>query len=1489
MVRQNNQNILEFYQLGKVLGEGGFGIVCLVTHKTTGIIRAMKMIKKEKLNKIQEDQLFEELNIVKQIDNPYIIKIFEHFEDDKNHYLITEYCTGGELFERIKDVSPFTEKVAANYMKQILSAISYCHFHKIVHRDLKPENILFDKKQSNSNLKVIDFGASTKFNPDQKLTKRIGTPFYVAPEILTKTPYDEKCDVWSLGVILYIMLCGYPPFFGYSDQEIYEKVKKGKYEFYSEDWNFISKEAKDLISKMLQYNPINRISAAEAYAHPWISQNRNVEQLDDKIMKKLCQFQAKSKLRAAILQLMANQVINTQEKEQMVQYFDSLDTNGDGMLSREELIQGYTNFLNGDFIKAQQIVEDSFKDLDLDGSGKVEFTEFLVASLQKEKLQSKDRIEQAFKLIDQDNNGQITKKELEDIMGGIVLKEQVWNNLLKDCDQNNDGMVFFFFFDIKNNFKRFHFQNLLIYQQILQIKNKLFEQIYICKINVCKKLMCQYIFIYFKQNKKYQFNQIFSIFIFIFINNISNFSHFIKQIKTFDERKYILLTKFRTYFLKKIQNFYKTNKNKNNLISYMQTNKTKINKACHQYDFLRIPPNWELAKIHAQSRETKPELKSDLIQDICQCCGYEIQRQAIGLNVDLIELGFLGSGFPLFYNYLKNCIAMLTVLFLIQGIPSIIQNVKGNFCRYTSLEAFEHAHHQKKHPKENYKELCVFNSIVKYSIANIIDEPNNSSFAVWSLIAMICQILMTIYFRKQQKDMDCIVDENNITPADYSVLVQNIPKDMPNIKDTLKRLFTYQSNPKQDIRVSKIVLIYDIKEIIEIEEEIDEIVKNKQKILSQKFDLTNPEVLELDHKIHELHNQLHKMEREVEHNASKFTGQAIISFETEQEKNLVLENNSINFFKRFINYFKNGQSVKYNTALYLKDRHLYIQQAPEPAEIDWEFAHCSTKEKIIARIGTNLLTILLVCVCFAVIALLSYLQSKLIDEAYEQLFEEQLKHQEKNKKDEVNSSRLYFIYPISFLISFLIVIFNKFCLPFTIHQIVDHEKWLTKTNLNISFARKLTLALFTNTALITFFVEIIFFRNYYGIGGGMIYGEYLVFINNAIIPALAWIIDPWSIWKNFKRNKELKKGNQSTLTQKQANILMEHPDYAMGKRYADIMKTMWFTFFYSPVIPMATVWSILGVILYYITDKYNLIYRRTVKESIGKGLTIEMIEMVEYCVVLHCFGNFFFKYQLFGTYELSNLILCCATLLISILPMQELNDWLFPSNSQSEQKNYREVEIYFDSDYDRENPVTRNYALKSLMMTRSRILKEASEASKIREKDNFILLFDESDIYKWRAFVFGPEDSAYSEGIFEIKINLNQNYPIQAPQMIFKTRIFHPNIHWETGEICLDIIKDQWTPSWTLESLCRAIQQLMSNPNANSPLNCDAGNLVRSGDMTGYISLARMLTDEYAISKEEFKKMIQIQDQFKNYQVSKYQTIIFFFFYFLCSLVYFIK
>jgi len=191
----------------------------------------MKVIRKDFLGEGKEEELLQEVNIMRSLDHPNIVKIYDFYEDSSTFKIVMEYCSGGELFEKIKSKKNFTEQIAAVYMKQILSAIMYLHEHKIVHRDIKAENMLFLNQEEDAMIKIIDFGVSTKFNGKKKLKEKLGTAYYIAPEVLLEN-YDNKCDVWSCGILLYIMLCGYPPFNGDDDSEILESVKVGEFEFY---------------------------------------------------------------------------------------------------------------------------------------------------------------------------------------------------------------------------------------------------------------------------------------------------------------------------------------------------------------------------------------------------------------------------------------------------------------------------------------------------------------------------------------------------------------------------------------------------------------------------------------------------------------------------------------------------------------------------------------------------------------------------------------------------------------------------------------------------------------------------------------------------------------------------------------------------------------------------------------------------------------------------------------------------------------------------------------------------------------------------------------------------------------------------------------------------------------------------------------------------------------------------------------------------------
>ena len=224
--------------------------------------------------------------------------MYEVFEDEKRYYLVTELCKGGELFDEIVTKVQFSEKEAATIIQQILQAVSYCHNLGIVHRDLKPENVLIDKELNNT-LKIIDFGTSVQFDKQKEVLKTThGTSYYIAPEVLQKK-YDERCDVWSIGVILYILLSGKPPFDGDNDDEITEQVRIGKYNLEGGVWTVVSADAKNLINKMLTYKYSERVTARKALEDPWFT-NASSTLVDKEIMQEamanLSRFSATQKL-----------------------------------------------------------------------------------------------------------------------------------------------------------------------------------------------------------------------------------------------------------------------------------------------------------------------------------------------------------------------------------------------------------------------------------------------------------------------------------------------------------------------------------------------------------------------------------------------------------------------------------------------------------------------------------------------------------------------------------------------------------------------------------------------------------------------------------------------------------------------------------------------------------------------------------------------------------------------------------------------------------------------------------------------------------------------------------------------------------------------------------------------------------------------------------------------------------------------------------------
>ena len=431
-------NIENEYELKETLGSGAFAKVVKVVHKKTGQNRALKIIKKQK----DQDpaRMYLEVEILKKLVHPNIMQIFEFYEDKKHFQIITELCDGGELFDMIVQKGTFSEDEGAWVMKQLISAVNYIHTNSICHRDIKPENILLDTKKDNI-IKIIDWGTARFFDKNKKMNKISGTPYYIAPEVLFEK-YDEKCDIWSCGIIMYILLCGYPPFNGENDSEILAKIKLGKFSFPDEEWEHVSEGAKDLIKKLLIFKPEERPSASVVLEHPWIKDNnkREVNQtLGKKCLNNMRKFHAGRKLQQAALTYIVNYLMTKEEKNEMLEIFQSLDSNGDGVLSKDEIFEGYKQTLGE--VEARREVDRIMKEADIDNSGTIDYNEFVMAATNRQKLLNKEKLENTFKIFDKDGNGSISKEEIKSLLCARSEDKKLIDEIMNEVDSNGDGEI----------------------------------------------------------------------------------------------------------------------------------------------------------------------------------------------------------------------------------------------------------------------------------------------------------------------------------------------------------------------------------------------------------------------------------------------------------------------------------------------------------------------------------------------------------------------------------------------------------------------------------------------------------------------------------------------------------------------------------------------------------------------------------------------------------------------------------------------------------------------------------------------------------------------------------------------------------------------------------------------------------------------------------------------------------------------------------------
>jgi len=300
------KNIADFYNVGKELGSGGFSVVKVGVCKTDKTEWALKLIQNTVYKKNKE-QTEKEVEMLAMLNHPGVVKLREVVTTQRYFVIVMEILSGGELFDRIVSRDKYNENDAKVVAKTMLEILSYLHSHEIVHRDLKPENLVFNREGDDAELKLTDFGFATPYNPKQKLTATCGTPEYVAPEILNEQPYGLAVDMWSSGVIIYILLCGFPPFYGDNDDELFERICSCNFKFLSPYWDRVSDEAKSLIKALLEVDSKKRLTAEQALQHPWFGAVSNAGPQTDLsgALSELRRYNATRKFRKGVLLILA--------------------------------------------------------------------------------------------------------------------------------------------------------------------------------------------------------------------------------------------------------------------------------------------------------------------------------------------------------------------------------------------------------------------------------------------------------------------------------------------------------------------------------------------------------------------------------------------------------------------------------------------------------------------------------------------------------------------------------------------------------------------------------------------------------------------------------------------------------------------------------------------------------------------------------------------------------------------------------------------------------------------------------------------------------------------------------------------------------------------------------------------------------------------------------------------------------------------------------
>ncbi|XVF75804.1 hypothetical protein PTKIN_Ptkin13bG0216400 [Pterospermum kingtungense] len=434
------REIEQRYELGRELGRVEFGITYLCTDKETGDTFACKSISKKKLRTaVDIEDVRREVEIMRHLPkHSNIVSLKDTYEDDNAVHLVMELCEGGELFDRIVTRGHYTERAAAVVTKTIVEVM--CHKHGVMHRDLKPENFLFANKKETAALKAIDFGLSVFFKPGERFTEIVGSPYYMAPEVL-KRNYGPEIDVWSAGVILYILLSGVPPFWAETEQGVAQAIIRSVIDFKRDPWPKVSENAKDLVRKMLNPDPKQRLTAQEVLDHPWLQNAKKAPNvsLGETVKARLKQFSVMNKLKKRALRVIAEH-LSVDEVAGIKEGFELMDTGNRGKVNIDELRVGLHKLGHNIPDAELQILMEAG---DVDRDGYLDYGEFVAISVHLRKMGNDEHLKKAFEFFDKNHNGYIEIEEIRDALANEIEtnSEEVISAIMHDVDTDKDGRI----------------------------------------------------------------------------------------------------------------------------------------------------------------------------------------------------------------------------------------------------------------------------------------------------------------------------------------------------------------------------------------------------------------------------------------------------------------------------------------------------------------------------------------------------------------------------------------------------------------------------------------------------------------------------------------------------------------------------------------------------------------------------------------------------------------------------------------------------------------------------------------------------------------------------------------------------------------------------------------------------------------------------------------------------------------------------------------